>query len=475
MKKILIKTLVFTLIFGFTGCNDWLNVSPKTQMKAEDLFSNETGFRDALIGAYSLMVLPDVYGRDLTCGWLDVLAQYYPNTLTQTPTGEHEYKQAASYNYKYIDEENRIRAVWSNLYATIANVNLALLHIDAKSGVFKSEALHHIYKGELLGLRAMLHFDLLRLFASSAAMDGGNGLSKPAIPYIETYGNIPQPQLTGKEIIEKIKKDLTEAKELMREYEDFSVKISSDPMYNRKFRMNYYAVTALLARVYLWAGEKADALKQAQEVIGKAAADDPDALFALASGPSVTRDPFFLNEIIFRLDVQKLEDNIESFVSMDIVDPAAHNLVISKEGIDNLFVIQGTENDFRKPWFTDYSDGSSQVLTKYKDIKYIPMLKLSEMYLIAAECAGGAQGDMYLNELRNHRGLGVMQDGQQSFDEFLLQEYRREFVGEGQMFFFYKRLAMDRIGVEENVGVADPNKIYNLPIPLSEKDFGNIN
>ena len=52
MKKLINKSIILSLVVALTACNDWLNVSPKTDMKAEDLFSTEAGFRDALIGVY---------------------------------------------------------------------------------------------------------------------------------------------------------------------------------------------------------------------------------------------------------------------------------------------------------------------------------------------------------------------------------------------------------------------------------------
>lgn len=52
-----------------------------------------------------------------------------------------------------------------------------------------------------------------------------------------------------------------------------------------------------------------------------------------------------------------------------------------------------------------YSDGSSFVLKKYTGVNYIPMFKISELYLIAAECAQGKAAYDYLNKLRNHPGI----------------------------------------------------------------------
>ena len=104
MKKLINKSIILSLVVALTACNDWLNVSPKTDMKAEDLFSTEAGFRDALIGVYALMATSNLYGKNLSYGYLDVLAQYYTSPRSNTSTGyEHNLKNSASYNYTESD------------------------------------------------------------------------------------------------------------------------------------------------------------------------------------------------------------------------------------------------------------------------------------------------------------------------------------------------------------------------------------
>jgi len=146
---------------------------------------------------------------------------------------------------------------------------------------------------------------------------------------------------------------------------------------------------------------------------------------------------------------------------------------MSVKGKQNIFNAGGLENDFRSSWLTLTSSGNEYVLAKYNGMNYIPMFKLSELYLIAAECANGKEAYGYLNKLRNHRGL-VSVEETQNIEDYIYQEYRREFLGEGQLFFYYKRKLFDAIGAEDNVGIEDLKTVYNLPIPTSEIDFGNI-
>ncbi|MCQ4873172.1 RagB/SusD family nutrient uptake outer membrane protein [Butyricimonas paravirosa] len=470
MKKLMNKSIILSLILALTSCNDWLNVSPKTDMKAEDLFSTEAGFRDALIGVYALMSTSTLYGKNLSYAYMDALAQYYASPRSNTSTGyDHSLKNAAGYNYTEKGEESRILSIWSSHFSAIANINQALLFIDAKRDVFTSEDIHHIYKGEFLALRALLHFNVLRLFASSPIMDNQNGLNSLAIPYVEVYTNVAQPQLTVKEVLVKIEKDLLAARDLMKDRETFNNTDSSSPMYKRRERMNYYAVTALLARVYLYGNEKEAALTTAKEIIGEVDGENSTS-YTLATSAATATNPMFQSELIFTLDVQKLKNLSESsFAETSLSDV----LLMSVKGKQNIFNAGGLENDFRSSWLTLTSSGNEYVLAKYNGMNYIPMFKLSELYLIAAECANGKEAYGYLNKLRNHRGL-VSVEETQNIEDYIYQEYRREFLGEGQLFFYYKRKLFDAIGAEDNVGIEDLKTVYNLPIPTSEIDFGNI-
>ena len=70
----------------------------------------------------------------------------------------------------------------------------------------------------------------------------------------------------------------------------------------------------------------------------------------------------------------------------------------------------------------------------------IPMLRLGEMYLIAAESQSDvlANGTSYVNTLRRNRGISTSLEA--LTPELLKYEYIRELYGEGQLFYLYKRL-----------------------------------
>ena len=53
--------------------------------------------------------------------------------------------------------------------------------------------------------------------------------------------------------------------------------------------------------------------------------------------------------------------------------------------------------------------------------------------------------------------------------EEIHKEYKKEFVSEGQLFYFYKRLGY--AAIPGSAAVAN-TKVYKLPIPDVEIDFG---
>lgn len=139
----------------------------------------------------------------------------------------------------------------------------------------------------------------------------------------------------------------------MKEREIFNEFDSSSPMYKRNQRMNYYAVTALLARVYLYENEKEAALTEVKKIIGEVDGENPTSYTLATSGATAT-NPMFQSELIFTLDVQKLKDLSEnSFSETSLSDV----LLVSEKGKQTIFTASGLESDFRSSWLTATSNG----------------------------------------------------------------------------------------------------------------------
>ena len=93
MKKLYIYLMAGMM--SLTSCSDWLDVDPKTSIPAEKQFESEYGFKDALTGVYLKLTATNMYGRNLTFGYLDELAQLY---TVVGATSQDELLQIYRYN-----------------------------------------------------------------------------------------------------------------------------------------------------------------------------------------------------------------------------------------------------------------------------------------------------------------------------------------------------------------------------------------
>ena len=104
----------------------------------------------------------------------------------------------------------------------------------------------------------------------------------------------------------------------------------------------------------------------------------------------------------------------------------------------------------------------------------MPLIRLSELYLIAAECETDFdQAISYLNTIRNKRNCPDLNPvNTEELMDAITTEFRKEVIGEGQMFYFYKRNAMQNIpnGCSTSGNMNVLLKDYVVPIPESEID-----
>lgn len=487
-------TLLVLLFASLTGCKKWLDVNPSTRVSESEQFSSQQGFIDALFGTYQKMSAESAYGRLGTYGFIDVLAQSYENKSSQTTTW---YGQTARYNYisASLTQQNvqdAIKSIWSEYYSTIAQANFILKNVDAEKILAGTD--YNIIKGEALALRAFIHFDLLRMFAP-AYLDGTNAGVK-AIPYMEEFTVNPQTKLPVSVVLDKCEADLKTAEGLLSVYPDIdqiagnqnSTSLELFLMY-RQNHLNYWAVKAALARLYMYKGDKVNALKYALEVInsGKFTFISPGTLSVDAS--SVNSDMTFSSEHIFSLNVSSLKIAADLYFKSSQTSAAdANDLFSTKAKLSAMYETSliGYGTDIRNPDASKslwsqltttiayskkyYSDNSGNVKQRL-----IPIIRLPEMYYIAAESAGSvSEGVNYLNVVREARLLPALSasviNSSELLDAEIQKEYRKELYGEGQLWFYYKR--KDVLSIPDGVGNPMSQEKYTFPYPLDEIEFG---
>lgn len=476
MKTINTIMVLFSFL-GITGCNSWLDVKPADQVIIDQVFDSEDGFYSALNGIYIEMIKPELYGQTLSFEMLDILAQRYA-----IDENNDSYKALANFSYTEDYPKGRLETTWNSVYKLILNCNLILENVEERRELL-SEQGYGIIKGEALALRAFLHFDMLRLF-------GPIYKEKPtalSIPYVENSKVAVSDLLPANEVIyEKILRDLTNAEELLLNSDSIittgpKMEESIDNTYSfRALRLNYYAVLALKARTYLWAADKENALRYALMVINDSNRENyfPFTSYTDVVGNERSADRIFSSEMLFGLYNTQRSDLYRDYFDED---NAANNLLTPPVGsIEALYA--GEENDYRYSiWQSSMHPGDKSLLclrlkkteTGAQFDYYMPLIRISEMYLIASECANNDNDAFkYLNELRSHRGLTKLITD--NLEEHLQNEYNKEFICEGQLFFYYKRKNLESLTSAENGSEISMTEAAYIPsLPESETKYRN--
>ena len=179
-----IKILAVAIVLVFAGCKDWLDVKPKTAVEEDVLFSTEQGFKENLTGIYLLLASKDLYGRELSYGITDILAQRYePGGGSDIP--ELKFADNDWYKFPSVKTEGYVNSIWKNMYKVIANINNFLTWIDKNKEVLTTPDYYEIMKGEALGLRAFHYFDLLRMWGPIYAQDS----TAKAVPFRDKFNS----------------------------------------------------------------------------------------------------------------------------------------------------------------------------------------------------------------------------------------------------------------------------------------------
>lgn len=470
--------LAFCLMLG--SCKKFLHVEPNMQIIDSRFFNDEAGFKEALNGVYIQMGQPASYGRELTFGLTDAIGGIY--NATRMPTA---YRDAFAGNYQNAGARGLIEGVWNSSYNIIANLNKLIHELNrVDTGMF-SGLNYRIMKGEALGLRAMIHLDLARLFAKSVV---AGGLAEPAIPYVSVYSTKPSPRLTLQEVLVRVNRDLDSAALLMNQDPILTrIENLADNGFlsiaNRKLRLNYYGIKALQARAALWEGNKPKALEAAQAVIAVGDVNFPWVTNGNIATSEANRDRIFSTENIFTLYVTGISNN-----TVNLLDTSRFSTYFEST-LGNLNTqFENSATDIRRVYLinerisptagTIYFYGKlfqlSTMPAAYS--RRIPLIRISEMYYIAAEAAKDTDPVLaigYLNKVRQNRGLTNLPTtlNATAIQDEIRKEYWKEFPLEGQMFYYYKRMGSTVVPGSSPANNY-PQARYILPLPANEIEFG---
>ncbi len=477
MKTYIKYILCLTICVSHFSCDKFLDIKPEDKFLEEQLFSTKEGIYTALNGIYIKMVDKKAYGGNLTMGTVEVMSQGY-----NTSDSRHSSHLVGNYSYKDESVRAYFNDIWINMYTNILNINNLLQGLQVYNGVLSPEE-EKIIAGEAHALRAMLHFDLLRLYGPIYSENPQND----AIPYYTEPKTKIAEMLSAEEVVYKVLEDLDIAEELLEKDTIRTagpMKIAGDDyslnfLKYRNLRLNYYAVKALQARVNLYAGNKTIALEAAKSVIDEALEWFPWVIDDKITSGGANIDRTFSTEVIFALQNNNLYNRQKDYFSASLDFDKI--LAPSTIRLEEIYESNTSDYRFEYSWFISTEAAKDfRTFFKFADVEdksasfrfMQPLIRMSEMFYIAAETEPDpALALEYLNTVRYERGLANLSTGVNLENE-IQKEYRKEFYGEGQMFFYYKRknIAAIKSG-SDSKDIQMSSEQYVVPLPLSETDY----
>jgi hypothetical protein len=467
MKKIYIYTSLMLLIVA--GCKKELTQNPTNAVPTTGAYKTENDFTYAIRGVYSGLQGGSYYGG-ADGGSMAATPDVLSDNVILNQQGRKS--EQDFFNYKYTGNETW--DMWSNAYTVILRTNEIITNINnLTAGDFKNNIL-----GQALSVRALAHFDLLRLYAKSytSATD-----ADPGVPYVTSIDPTQLPARTAdKKAYDQVVADLVQAQSLIAE--DNGVGF-----------MNKAALDGILSRVYLYRGEWQNCVTAATAAITDATTNG----HVLANTSNfgaiwLDGDDAASTEVLFRVKILDAdgpsigvgyEQASPSGVKPEYsVDYALFKLYSNTDVRNTAYIGQSTFNGVKYNYVKKYfgrASGNANVV----DFKVI---RLGEVYLNRAEAyanlgqAAPALKD--LNTLRTNRYNDFVAGTETGTDlTTAIQLQRRlELAFEGARFFDIKRLNQpvqrssfgdnaDGSGISASVKTLPVgSNLFQLPIPIYE-------
>ena len=463
---ILVGTLALLVLL--TACEDYLYREPRLSQTTELTLSTYDGLEAGVIGAYGVLYDTWWYGRDFV-----VYADLKGGNAKISPITSGRYVTP----YLWNNTPEATAWLWEDAYIAIARANnvLEVIEGDFSEPGVEQEDLNAL-AGEAKFLRALSYFDLARFFCQPIAQ--GGGASQLGVPVVLKTEIAEPARNTLGEVYDQIVQDLLDAEA------DLPIDNTHGGA-DSKAWANKYAAQALLARVYLYMERWQDAADYATKVIssGEFQVYTAEEYTTWDNGGVWGTDA--ASEIIFEVFGAEGNSSHNNWDGLAYIsNPNGYGDIGASRDIYDLY----EDTDVRKAlfrnyppdfvdglWFLKYpgkatADGSIRV-------EDIPVLRVSEMYLIRAEAilngasvAGTtAAGDV--NMIRNNRGATAL--GSVSLAD-VYNERRLELCFEGHELFDLSRTGRSLTRTDYdgavNKDIPFPDYRWALPIPQQELD-----
>lgn len=435
------------LAASLSSCvNDWLDVAPSDGTDADAALTSSSDLAAARTGMYAALKgnsnLVDYYGQQFfVYGDVHAGDDYQYNNLGGSNRASFYYDMNYQTASEFTSSTSSSNVAWKSPYIVIGRANriIAAAEGGALSDAAEAKATIDQYAAEAKVLRALAHFDLVRIYGKPYTEDQGASLGVPLVTEV-LESNAKPARSTVAEVYTQVVKDLTEA------ISSNALATETEPGY-----VSVWGAKAILSRVYLNMGDYANALSVAEDIIKNSGA----ALW--------TRDQYFKawdastpneSEFLFRLNVAGSTDSndLNGIGNLQQRD-GYKEMVATKKFVD---MLTSDPKDVRNDMFLPATAakevatyGTNKVFLNklrgqggnLRNVTIVPIIRLSEVYLTAAECAfrnnDKTKAVEYLNDLVKNRT--TTEASLATVDNITLEriliERRKELIGEGQRYF----------------------------------------
>lgn len=395
-----------------TSCNSMLNLEPHSAISPssvteDDLPQLRTGmyWKVQELPQSESYIINDLLGGNLTNKGSNSTITLINNILTP--------------------QNGLVSHLWCGSYEAIYQIHVVMNSLEKlPEGTLKTQIL-----GECHYFRALMYLQLVTHFGD--------------VPLLKSPVNEDIARTDKEEVWNFIEEELQAAAGQLG--------VNSD-----KYYLSSDAAKALLARVKIYRGKKAEALTLAEELLG-------NSKYALDSFDNIFDKKAVDTEIIFAFKCLA-EDGSDVRLSSLYYPTSFGGSLVYQPAPDIQTLFDATDTRAGKTYTTM---GSSVVINKFpsgKDPDPSIISRLAEMYLISAEAQGYPVGLNRLNQLRRFRGLSdITVSSQGAFSDALALEYRREFVSENHLFYDLVRTgkAVSVLGIQP----------YQQLLPIPEREL----
>ncbi len=434
MKKITIILTVLGVML-ITSCEEFLDVKPSNLANSETSITNAADAKVAINGLMRKMTAADYYGRNFVI-FGDAKGGDF--AIRSQGRGLDYY-----YSFNHSATSGTGSGFWSQIYHNILQANNLILNIQKMEDAGNGTAALSDYKAQAMTARALMYFDLVRIYGKPYNMDKAS-YGVPLV--LEPLDASAQPTRASVEAVyTQILKDLTDAAPLLSQS-----KVNG--------YINYYANKSIEARVQLFMGNYTAALAAAESVI----TSGKYSLYSNTAWVGSWATPFGA-ESIFELAIYPAEADLTTgslgyyLLRLGKVTGAMGWFMAS-----DYWITRMSEDPTDIRWgIMDYDESSP---TRFGScLKYVggtamqgdkasrsavnvKVIRLSEMYLLAAEAAlslptpDKVKAATYLNEIRKRAPALAPADETTVTVDMIMDEKSKEFFAEGHRFFDMIRL-----------------------------------